>query len=333
MAQAQQLHHRPDLRERDPQGAPRRLPRRDRAGDPAHHRRDQELHPAAAPATPTSRIVEIGGTVGDIESLPFLEAIRQMSIELGRDNVCFIHLTLVPFIAAAGEMKTKPTQHSVQGAARDRHPARRRCCAAPTGRCPTTSARKIALFTNVPSEAVISALGRRHHLQDSAHAARAGARRASSATSCSCTRRRPTCRAGTSWSTRSSIPQHEVHIAMVGKYVDLTDSYKSLNEALRHAGIHNHAPGQDPLRRLRRRSSATASAACADMDAILVPGGFGKRGVEGKIAAVALRAREQHPVPRHLPRHAARGRSSTRATWRAWPTPTAPSSIPTRRIR
>jgi CTP synthase len=98
LTQAQQLHHRPDLRERDPQGAPRRLPRRHRAGHPAHHRRDQGCIKAAGGAT--SALVEIGGTVGDIESLPFLEAIRQMGIELGRDNACYMHLTLVPYIAA-----------------------------------------------------------------------------------------------------------------------------------------------------------------------------------------------------------------------------------------
>ena len=107
------------------------------------------LRSSAAPATPTSAIVEIGGTVGDIESLPFLEAIRQMGIELGRDNVCYIHLTLVPFIAGGGRDQDQADAALGEGAARDRHPARRRCCAAPTGRCPTSERRKIALFTNV----------------------------------------------------------------------------------------------------------------------------------------------------------------------------------------
>ena len=148
MAQAQQLHHRPDLRERDPQGAPRRLPRRHRAGDPAHHRRDQGLDQAAAPAMPKSAVVEVGGTVGDIESLPFLEAIRQMGITLGRDNVCYIHLTLVPFIPTAGEMKTKPTQHSVKELREIGIQPDVVLCRADRP-MPEGDRRKIALFTNV----------------------------------------------------------------------------------------------------------------------------------------------------------------------------------------
>ena len=96
----------------------------DRAGDSAHHRRDQGAHPASAPKGLDVLIVEVGGTVGDIESLPFLEAIRQLRVELGAQNAVSVHLTLVPYIGAAGELKTKPTQHSVHEAARDRHPAR-----------------------------------------------------------------------------------------------------------------------------------------------------------------------------------------------------------------
>ena len=117
---------------------------------------------------------------------------------------------------------------------------------------------------------------------------------------------RPTCRAGTSWSTRSSIREHEVTIAMVGKYVDLSDSYKSLNEALCHAGIHNARAGQDRVPRLRADRARRTSARSASFDAILVPGGFGKRGVEGKIAATSYARENKHAVPRHLPRHAAR---------------------------
>ena len=109
----EQLHHRPHLLERHPAGAARRVPRHDRAGHPAHHRRDQGGHPAA-PGGADVLIVEIGGTVGDIESLPFLEAIRQMQYDVGAENAVYVHLTLVPYIAAAGELKTKPTQHSVK---------------------------------------------------------------------------------------------------------------------------------------------------------------------------------------------------------------------------
>ena len=121
--QAQQLHDRPDLRERDPQGTPRRLPRRHRAGDSAHHRRDQGVDHQRR-RRGRGRMVEIGGTVGDIESLPFLEAIRQMGITLGRDNVCYIHLTLVPYIADRGRDEDQADPALGQGAARDRHPAR-----------------------------------------------------------------------------------------------------------------------------------------------------------------------------------------------------------------
>ena len=142
----------------DPQGAPRRLSRRHRAGHPAHHRRDQELdRRRGRRAMPRSRMVEVGGTVGDIESLPFLEAIRQLGIKLGRENVCYIHLTLVPYIPSAGEMKTKPTQHSVKELREIGIQPDVVLCRADR---PVSEGdrRKIALFTNVPAEAVIPAL-------------------------------------------------------------------------------------------------------------------------------------------------------------------------------
>jgi CTP synthase len=237
-------------------------------------------------------IVEVGGTVGDIESLPFLEAIRQMGLELGRHNVCYLHLTLVPYIASAGEIKTKPTQHSVKelreiGIQPDALLCR---TVAPL---PEEERRKIALFCNVQKEAVISAwdvdsiykipmmLHEQmldeivcHKLQILARAADLGA-----------------------WKALVHAlehPEHETDIAFVGKYVDLQDSYKSLNEALVHAGIHTrsrvrvHYVDSEEVER-------TGTGMLEKMDAILVPGGFGKRGTEGKIRAI--RHAREHGVP------------------------------------
>ncbi len=249
-------------------------------------------------------IVEVGGTVGDIESLPFLEAIRQMGITLGRDNVCYIHLTLVPYIATAGEMKTKPTQHSVKELREIGIQPDVVLCRADRP-LPDGDRRKIALFTNVAPEAVIPALDADSIYKIPAALHAKGSTR-SSARSCRC---EPPPADLSTWDKLVDAlehPEHEVHIAMVGKYVDLTESYKSLSEALTHAGIHtrskvhihyvdSEAVERDGVDSLR------------GMDAILVPGGFGKRGVEGKIARDPLRARERRPVPRHLPRHAARG--------------------------
>ena len=228
-------------------------------------------------------IVEIGGTVGDIESLPFLEAIRQMGLEMGRNNVCYIHLTLVPYIASAGEIKTKPTQHSVKELREIGIQADVVLCR--TDRpLPEDEKRKIALFCNVQKEAVISAwdvdsiykIPRMlheqmldeivcHKLGILAHAADLS-----------------------SWNRLIDAlehPEHEVDIAFVGKYIDLQDSYKSLNEALIHAGIHTRS-------RVRihyvdsEEIEKSGIAPLETMDAILVPGGFGKRGTEGKIRAI-----------------------------------------------
>ena len=228
-------------------------------------------------------IVEVGGTVGDIESLPFLEAIRQMGLELGRNNVCYIHLTLVPYIAAAGEIKTKPTQHSVKELREIGIQADVVLCR--TDRpLPDDDRRKIALFCNVQKEAVVSAwdvdsiykiptmLHEQmldeivcHKLQILARAADLSA-----------------------WNRLVDAlehPEHEVDIAFVGKYIDLQDSYKSLNEALNHAGIHTrsrvkiHYVDSEEIER-------DGIAMLEKMDAILVPGGFGKRGTEGKIRAI-----------------------------------------------
>jgi len=228
-------------------------------------------------------IVEIGGTVGDIESLPFLEAIRQMGIELGRENCCFVHLTLVPYVAAAGEIKTKPTQHSVKEL--------REIGIQPDvllGRAdrplPEDERRKIALFTNVPVEAVISAVD-----VDSIYKI-PGMLHAQNLDDIVCRKLglNPPPANLSSWERLVHAlehPQRTVNIALVGKYVDLTESYKSLTEALIHAGIHTGARVK-----IHYVDSETieknGTAGLQSMDAILVPGGFGKRGVEGKIKAI-----------------------------------------------
>jgi CTP synthase len=234
-------------------------------------------------------LVEIGGTVGDIESLPFLEAIRQMGFELGRERAIYIHLTLVPFIAASSEIKTKPTQHSVKELRSIGIQPDILVCRSERG-LPAEQREKIALFTNVEERAVISAVDvddlykiplmlQSQSLDDivvekllldgkpadlSEWQAVVDARQN---------------------------PEAEVNIAMVGKYVDLKDAYISLTEALLHAGIHT---------RTRVKISYIESegleenglASLRDVDAILVPGGFGERGIEGKIQAVRF-AREK----------------------------------------
>ncbi|MGZ5079796.1 MAG: CTP synthase [Usitatibacter sp.] len=228
-------------------------------------------------------IIEIGGTVGDIESLPFLEAIRQMGIEEGRTNTCYIHLTLVPRLASVGEIKTKPTQHSVKELrgigiqpdvvmCRSEEPI------------PEDERRKIALFTNVDVRSVISAADSDSIYKIPVMLHKQGLDEI-------------VCRKLdlaaypadlTMWENIVDAlenPEHQVDIAMVGKYVDLQDSYKSLSEALIHAGIHTrtkvniHYVDSEVI-------EAKGVETLKDMDAVLVPGGFGKRGIEGKIAAV-----------------------------------------------
>src|SRR6201993_1108108 len=228
-------------------------------------------------------VVEVGGTVGDIESLPFLEAIRQMGLTLGRDNVCYIHLTLVPFIATAGEMKTKPTQHSVKELREIGIQPDIVMCRADRP-LPDSDRRKIALFTNVTPDAVIPALD-----TDSIYKIPA-ALHAEGLDEIVCRKLSLSPKPAdlTVWHKLVDSlvhPEHEVNIAMVGKYVDLTESYKSLSEALVHAGIHTrskvniHYVDSEAIER-------DGIDALRGMDAILRPGGFGKRGVEGKIAAI-----------------------------------------------
>lgn len=237
-------------------------------------------------------LVEIGGTVGDIESLPFLEAIRQMRVELGRHNALFIHLTLIPYIKTAGEIKTKPTQHSVKelrsiGIQPDVLLCR---CDRPLS---DNARSKIALFTNVEQRAVIPLQDvdfvyqiplelHRQHLDDivvemlGIQANPADLHE---------------------WEKVVDAYRHptdELHIGMVGKYMELTESYKSLIEALVHAGIQTRMSVK--LHFLHAEDIETKGTEILQgMDGIIVPGGFGKRGVEGKIAAV--RYARENKVP------------------------------------
>ena len=234
-------------------------------------------------------VVEVGGTVGDIESLPFLEAIRQMGITLGRDNVCYIHLTLVPYIPTAGEMKTKPTQHSVKELREIGIQPDIVLCRADRP-IPDGDRRKIALFTNVMPEAVIPALDTDSIYKIPLALSREGL----DVIVCRKLAIDPPPANLATWELLVDALEHPeriVNIAMVGKYVDLTESYKSLSEALTHAGIHTrsrvqiHYVDSEAIER-------EGTAALEKVDAILVPGGFGKRGVEGKIAAIRF-ARER----------------------------------------
>jgi len=232
-------------------------------------------------------ITEVGGTVGDIESLPFLEAIRQYRADVGRENVCYVHLALVPFVPSAGELKTKPLQHSVKelqsvGISPDLLLCR-------TDRyLPRSVKAKIALFCNVDEDAVATAKDVEHIYEVPLlfHAEGVDEK---------------LCRILGIWTGRPNVeaweklvhtikhPKREVRIAMVGKYVDLTDAYKSLNEALHHGGAANEAKVEIVYVDSEKLEDASA---LAHVHGILVPHGFGSRGVEGKIRAVRY-ARER----------------------------------------
>ncbi|MEZ5626141.1 MAG: CTP synthase [Rhodocyclaceae bacterium] len=237
-------------------------------------------------------IVEVGGTVGDIESLPFLEAIRQMGIEEGRNGTCFIHLTLLPYIPTAGELKTKPTQHSVKELREIGIQPDILLCRADRS-IPADERRKIALFCNVMPEAVIEALdassiykipGLLHdQMLDEIVCHKLGilARAADLSV----------------WERlifALENPERTVDIAFVGKYVDLTESYKSLIEAINHAGLHTRSKVNIHYLDSEVIESEGVGV-LAKMDAILVPGGFGKRGTEGKI--MAIRYARENKVP------------------------------------
>ena len=237
-------------------------------------------------------LVEIGGTVGDIESLPFLETIRQMRIELGEKRSIFMHLTLVPWIGAAGELKTKPTQHSVKELRSIGIQPDILLCRSERA-LPEAERRKIALFTNVPERAVVSCsdadsiyrIPRMLHEQglDDLVVERFGMEAVESNLS--------------EWDTvvrGVESASRRVRIAMVGKYVGLAESYKSLSEALVHAGIHTGT--RVDIEYVDSEEIESAGPDCLEgLDAVLVPGGFGKRGIDGKIEAV--RYARENKVP------------------------------------
>ena len=233
-------------------------------------------------------IVEIGGTVGDIESLPFLEAVRQLSLRLGPNMAAFVHLTYVPWIATAGELKTKPTQHTVQKLREIGIQPDALICRADRP-IPDDERDKISLFTNVNEWGVISMwdvdtiykVPRMLHEQGL------------DGLICDKLRLNTPPANLKRWDDlvyETAHPKGEVNVAMVGKYVDLSDSYKSLNEALRHAGMKNHVRVVIDYIDSETLSADNISQ-LAKFDAVLVPGGFGKRGIEGKICAARF-ARE-----------------------------------------
>ncbi len=229
-------------------------------------------------------LVEIGGTVGDIESLPFLEAIRQFRLEMGRDNVCFIHLTLVPYIPTAGELKTKPTQHSV-AALREIgiQPDILLCrCDRPI---PPGLKQKIALFCNVDVDAVITAQDAASIYEVPLSLHREGIDD-KIVNLLNIWTKKPDVSVWERVVEAINHPRAECRIAVVGKYVHLRESYKSLSEALVHGGIANEARVRLDWVDAERIQEAGAESCLGGADGILVPGGFGERGVEGKIAAV-----------------------------------------------
>ena len=237
-------------------------------------------------------LIEIGGTVGDIESQPFLEAIRQLATEVGRERTLFLHLTLVPFLGAAGEVKTKPTQHSVKELRSiGIQPDILICRSDRT--IPANERAKIALFTNVVERAVIS-------LKDVDSIYKIPSiLKSQGLDELVIERFGLTCDEAdlTEWEKvlyLESNPNGEVTIGFVGKYIELADAYKSVNEALGHAGLHNRLTVN--IRYIDAQDlESKGTAKLADVDAILVPGGFGHRGVEGKV--VAARYARENNVP------------------------------------
>ena len=233
-------------------------------------------------------IVEVGGTVGDIESLPFLEAIRQMGFEEGKENTCYIHLTLLPWLSSAGELKTKPTQHSVKELREIGIQPDILLCRSEK-KLPPEEKDKIALFTNVSKKAVISVVDADsiYRIPVMLH------KQLIDQIVCEKLNIKPRKANLKQWEKITKLldqSSQTINLAFVGKYIDLTESYKSLTEALIHAGIHNsskiniHFFDSEDIQK-------KGIAPLKKMDAILIPGGFGKRGTEGKMKAIQF-ARE-----------------------------------------
>ena len=254
-----------------------------------------EIKQAVMKIAPTAdvAIIEIGGTVGDIESLPFLEAIRQLKGDLGKENVCYIHLTLVPFIKTAGEVKTKPTQHSVKELRSIGIQPNILLCRTEKVLSPDIKA-KIALFCNVEPAAVITAqdveniyeiplLFHQEGLDDRL------------VETLNIWTRAPRLEVWEKIGDRIKNPKDRVEIGIVGKYVDLRESYKSLHEALVHGGLANEVQVALTYIDSERVEREGAEGLLGHLHGILVPGGFGVRGVEGKI--LAIRYAREHRVP------------------------------------
>ncbi|MGW8193222.1 MAG: CTP synthase, partial [Desulforhopalus sp.] len=238
-------------------------------------------------------IIEIGGTVGDIEGLPFIEAIRQLRSDLGREYSLFIHLTLVPYIKTAGEVKTKPTQHSVRELRADGIQPDILVCRTEVPLDDSLKG-KIALFCNVPQDAVITAIDVDTIYELPLHLHREGLDN-------------KILELLNIWTGQPNIkpweklvhsiknPQNEVTIAITGKYVDLTESYKSLHEALVHGGLANGTKVNLEYLSAEDLESKNVASLLDGCDGILVPGGFGKRGVEGKIKAINYARKNRIP--------------------------------------
>ncbi|PXY90317.1 glutamine hydrolyzing CTP synthase [Gilliamella apis] len=237
-------------------------------------------------------IVEVGGTVGDIESLPFLEAIRQLAVDVGREHTLFMHLTLVPYLASSGEVKTKPTQHSVKELLSIGIQPDVLICRSDRI-IPANERAKIALFCNVPERAVIS-------LKDVDSIYKIPALlKSQNLDTFVCNRFHLECKEAdlSEWEQviyEEANPVGEVTIGMVGKYIALPDAYKSVNEALKHGGLKNRLTVH--IRYIDSEDlESRGTELLQDLDAILIPGGFGYRGVEGKI--MAARYARENKIP------------------------------------
>lgn len=237
-------------------------------------------------------IVEVGGTVGDIESLPFLEAIRQLAVDVGREHTLFMHLTLVPYLASSGEVKTKPTQHSVKELLSIGIQPDILICRSDRA-IPANERAKIALFCNVPERAVIS-------LKDVDSIYKIPALlKSQNLDTYVCNRFHLECKEAdlSEWEQviyEEANPVGEVTIGMVGKYIELPDAYKSVNEALKHGGLKNRLTVH--IRYIDSEDlESRGTDLLTDLDAILIPGGFGYRGVEGKI--IAARYARENKIP------------------------------------
>ena len=238
-------------------------------------------------------IVEIGGTVGDIESLPFMEAIRQLRFDLGRENVMYVHLTLVPYISCAGELKTKPTQHSVNKLREIGIQPDVLICR--TDRPIDQSLKsKIALFCNVDKDAVISAIDVASVYEVPLIFRQEGLDEKISKT-LNIWARSPKLDEWERIAKKLHSLAHEVRIGIAGKYVNVQDSYKSLHEALIHGGLSNNSSVSFKYIDSEDIEKKGAEALLSDCDAVLVPGGFGDRGIEGKISAIRYAREKKKP--------------------------------------